>query len=218
MIQKQAVTKTGARSGHAAELDFDLLPGLIGYQLRLTQLAIFNDFGKSLSDQAISPGRFGVLALIAANPGLTQSRLALATQLDRSTMVAVIDQLEARSLVERRAAPNDRRSNALWLTEAGKKLLRTMKQRVKAHETHITAALGEQDAARLIEMLSRIRKHLQPRAAGEDFRDVPCPSAVQACPLAGNSLSTSSVRCCWPNSHWPASAGSFRPHRPLPGR
>jgi DNA-binding MarR family transcriptional regulator len=161
MTQKQAATK--ARTVNAAELDFDLLPELIGYQLRLTQLAIFNDFGKSLSDQGISPGRFGVLALIAANPGLTQSRLALATQLDRSTMVAVIDQLEARELVERRAAPNDRRSNALWLTEAGKKLLRMMKQRVKAHETHITAALGEEDTARLIEMLSRIRKHLGPR-------------------------------------------------------
>jgi DNA-binding MarR family transcriptional regulator len=159
MTQKQAATK--ARTVNAAELDFDLLPELIGYQLRLTQLAIFNDFGQSLSDQAISPGRFGVLALIGANPGLTQSRLALATQLDRSTMVAVIDQLESRNLVERRAAPNDRRSNALWLTEAGKKLLRVMKQRVKAHETHITAALGEEDAARLIEMLSRIRKHLK---------------------------------------------------------
>lgn len=168
MTQKQAATKNGARTANAAELDFDLLPGLIGYQLRLTQLAIFNDFGKSLSDQAISPGRFGVLALIGANPGLTQSRLALATQLDRSTMVAVIDQLEARNLVERRAAPNDRRSNALWLTEAGKKLLRTMKQRVKAHETHIAAALGEEDAARLIEMLSKIRKHLRQGEAGKE--------------------------------------------------
>lgn len=146
-----------------AELDLDLLPGLVGYQLRLTQLAIFGDFGNSLSDQAISPGRFGVLVLIGANPGMTQSRLALATQLDRSTMVAVIDQLEARKLVERRAAPNDRRSNALWLTEDGKKLLRAMKRRVRSHETHIAAALGEEDTARLIAMLSRIREHLKPR-------------------------------------------------------
>jgi DNA-binding MarR family transcriptional regulator len=161
MTQKQAATKAGSKTAGAAELDFDLLPGLIGYQLRLTQLAIFNDYGTSLSDEGISPGRFGVLALIGANPGLTQSRLASATQLDRSTMVAVIDQLEARKLVERRAAPNDRRSNALWLTEAGKKLLRAMKQRVKTHETHIAAALGEEDAARLIGMLSRIRTHLR---------------------------------------------------------
>ena len=161
----QTAGARAAKATKAAELDLDLLPGLIGYQLRLTQLAIFGDFGNTLSDQAISPGRFGVLVLIGANPGMTQSRLALATQLDRSTMVAVIDQLEARKLVERRAAPNDRRSNALWLTEDGKKLLRTMKRRVKAHETHIAAALGAEDAARLIAMLARIRAHLQPHAA-----------------------------------------------------
>jgi DNA-binding MarR family transcriptional regulator len=152
----------------SAELDLALLPGLIGYQLRLTQLAIFKDFGTSVHDQEISPGRFGVLVLIGSNPGLTQSRLAEATQLDRSTMVAVIDQLEERSLVERRAAPNYRRSNALWLTAAGKKLLAAMKRRVKAHEKHIAAALGGDDAARLIDMLERIRAHLHPRGAGEE--------------------------------------------------
>lgn len=147
-----------------AELDLALLPGLIGYQLRLTQLAIFNDFGTSVHDQELSPGRFGVLVLIGSNPGLTQSSLAAATQLDRSTMVAVIDQLEERGLVERRASPNDRRSNALWLTAAGKKLLQGMKRRVKAHEKHIAAALGVDDTTRLIDMLERIRAHLQHRA------------------------------------------------------
>lgn len=153
----------GVAQKKSAELDLALLPGLIGYQLRLTQLAIFNDFGSSVHDQEISPGRFGVLVLIGSNPGLTQSRLAEATQLDRSTMVAVIDQLEERTLVERRASPNDRRSNALWLTAAGRKLLAAMKRRVKAHEKHITAALGDDDAARLIDMLERIRTHLQKR-------------------------------------------------------
>ncbi|OIR01724.1 transcriptional regulator SlyA [mine drainage metagenome] len=165
---RKAAAASTPKPAVPAKLDFDLLPGLIGYQLRLTQLAIFGDFGHSLLDQAISPGRFGVLVLIGANPGMTQSRLALATQLDRSTMVAVIDQLEARHLVERRSAPNDRRSNALWLTEDGKKLLRAMKRRVRAHETHIAAALGDDDTARLIDMLARIRKHLQPKQAGQD--------------------------------------------------
>ena len=156
------MAKTAAKAQKkSAELDLALLPELIGYQLRLTQLAIFNDFGASVPDQELSPGRFGVLVLIGANPGLTQSSLAAATQLDRSTMVAVIDQLEERSLVERRAAPNDRRSNALWLTAAGKKLLAAMKRRVKAHEKHIAAALAKDEVPHLIDMLERIRAHLQ---------------------------------------------------------
>lgn len=142
-------------------LDFDLLPGLIGYQLRLTQLAFFSDFAKSVDDTTMSPGRFGVLVLIGANSGLTQSRLAQATQLDRSTMVAVIDLLESRGLVERRATPMDRRSNALWLTDKGRKLLRLMKQRVKAHDDRLAASLGGEDPAKLIAMLTRLREGMQ---------------------------------------------------------
>lgn len=163
MIQKQSKAKKAAAK-IATELDFDLLPELVGYQLRLTQLAYFSDFAKSVDDPLISPGRFGVLLLIGANPGMTQSRLALATHLDRSTMVAVIDLLEARALVERRAAPMDRRSNALWLTEKGKRLLRTMKRRVMAHEQRMSAAIGPGGAQELIAMLERMRTSMKPDA------------------------------------------------------
>ncbi|MDR2239382.1 MAG: MarR family transcriptional regulator [Zoogloeaceae bacterium] len=142
-------------------LKLDLLPDLIGYQLRLAQRAVFGNFATELQDYDISPGRFGVMVLIAANPGLTQSLLAAATQLDRSTMVAVIDQLEARGLVERRASPTDRRSNALVLTPEGEKLLKRLKRLVRAHEARIVTAMTPAENAKLIELLVRIRRQLQ---------------------------------------------------------
>ena len=76
------------------------LPGLLGYRLRLAQQAVFRDFAASV--QGLSPGRVGLLITIDANPGLTQSRLAESAERDRSTMVGVLDQLEARGLIERR--------------------------------------------------------------------------------------------------------------------
>ncbi len=142
-------------------LDLDLLPDLIGYQLRLTQLSVFGDFAADLKDYDISPGRFGVLVLISANPGITQSRLAAAAQLDRSTMVAVIDHLEARSLVERRASPTDRRSNALVLTPAGEALLKLMKRRIKDHEARIAAAMTPDETETFVALLTRVRERLQ---------------------------------------------------------
>lgn len=143
------------------ELKLDLLPSLIGYQLRLAQLAVFGDFAAELKEFDISPGRFGVLVLVSANPGMTQSLLASATQLDRSTMVAVIDQLESRGLVERRASPTDRRSNALVLTAEGEKLLKQMKRRIKKHEARIAAAMTPGETDTLVELLTRIRTRLQ---------------------------------------------------------
>ncbi len=153
--------KISSKGGTKDNLKLDLLPGLIGYQLRLAQLAVFGDFAAELKEFDISPGRFGVLVLISANPGMTQSLLASATQLDRSTMVAVIDQLESRDLVERRASPIDRRSNALVLTPEGENLLKLLKRRIKKHEARIAAAMTPAETATLVELLTRIRTRLQ---------------------------------------------------------
>ena len=163
----RAKKKTVAKSVPKEELKLDLLPGLIGYQLRLAQLAVFGDFAAELKEFDISPGRFGVLVLISANPGMTQSLLASATQLDRSTMVAVIDQLESRNLVERQASPTDRRSNALVLTPEGENLLKLLKRRIKKHEARIAAAMTPAETANLVELLTRIRMRVQ---AGSERR------------------------------------------------
>ena len=77
-----------------------VLPSLLGYRLRLAQQAVFRDFAASVGE--LSPGRVGILLLLEANPGVTQSRLAQAVSLDRSTMVGVVDMLEGRGLIERR--------------------------------------------------------------------------------------------------------------------
>ena len=98
------------------------LPQLLGYRLRLAQQAVFRDFAASV--QGLSPGRVGVLIYIDANPGVTQSRLAEAAERDRSTMVGVLDQLEARGLIERRRSVEDERVVEVFLTGEGKRLRR----------------------------------------------------------------------------------------------
>ena len=70
--------------GGTDDIDFDVLPGLIGYHLRRAQVAVFAHFADSIARQA-TPGQFGVLTLIGVNPGLTQSALASAVGIERST-------------------------------------------------------------------------------------------------------------------------------------
>ena len=129
------------------------LPELLGYRLRLAQQAVFRDFAESV--QGLSPGRVGLLILIDANPGVTQSRLAEAARRDRSTMVGVLDQLEARTLIERRRG-QDRRTNGLWLTRAGRALLGRALRSIARHERRIASGLSAADRRRLLELLGRI--------------------------------------------------------------
>jgi DNA-binding MarR family transcriptional regulator len=137
-----------------------VLPGLIGYRLRLAQQAVFRDFAESVGQ--LSPGRVGMLLLIEANPGVTQSRLAAAVGLDRSTMVGVLDGLEARGLIERRRG-EDRRTNGLRLTRAGRGAVGRIKRRIALHERRVTERLTAAERAQLLALLEKLCAEGRPK-------------------------------------------------------
>jgi DNA-binding MarR family transcriptional regulator len=132
-----------------------ILPGLLGYRLRLAQQAVFRDFASTV--EGLSPGRVGILTLIEANPAVTQSRLARAVNLDRSTMVGVIDKLEERGLIERRRGAEDRRTNGLWLTRKGRALLAGAKQKIAVHERRVASRLSATERVQLIRLLAKLQ-------------------------------------------------------------
>jgi DNA-binding MarR family transcriptional regulator len=148
-----AKTRSAQASQPAA---FGFLPDLLGYQLRRAQSAVFQDFAASMSGENITPGQFGVLALIEANAGLSQTRLAQILGIDRSTLVAVIDKLEHQGFVERAARPNDRRSHALKLSRRGQARFQVLARLVRRHEARIARQLSPHERATLIELLQRI--------------------------------------------------------------
>lgn len=130
-----------------------LLSGLLGYRLRVAQQAVFRDFARSIPEA--SPGRVGILLLIDANPGVTQSRLAQAVGIDRSTMVGVLHALQARELIERRRG-EDRRTNGLWLTRSGRTLVTSLKQRIRIHERRVASRLSAADRTQLLALLEKL--------------------------------------------------------------
>ena len=130
-----------------------LLSGLLGYRLRVAQQTVFRDFARSIPEA--SPGRVGILLLIDANPGVTQSRLAQAVGIDRSTMVGVLHALQARELIERRRG-EDRRTNGLWLTRTGRELVASLKQRIRTHERRVASRLSVEERAHLLAMLEKL--------------------------------------------------------------
>ena len=89
-------SKKADRSSAADAIDYAILPDLIGYNLRRAEAAMMQDFVRALGELGITPGQFGTLVLIDANSGLNQTALGNALGIDRSTVVSVIDRLEAR--------------------------------------------------------------------------------------------------------------------------
>ncbi len=118
-------------------------------------------FGESLERLGLKPAHAGILRVIAQTDGLSQQALGERLGVFPSRLVAVLDELEERKLVERRDSPGDRRSYALYLTRGGRSAHEQIEQIGLEHQNVICAALNELERAQLTEFLKRIADEQQ---------------------------------------------------------
>ena len=136
--------------------DFGALQGLVGYRLRRAQVAVFADFAATVGQGGMTPGLAGLIALIAANPGLKQTALAVLLGIDRSTLVPALDKLEGRGLVARRPMAGDRRAHALELTDKGQTIWTKTLAAIRAHEARVLRGFSVAEKKTLIRLLGRV--------------------------------------------------------------
>src|SRR5689334_24904664 len=115
-------------------------------------------FAAALEPYGLHPRHFGVMTVLDARPGVTQQDLADHSRVDRSSMVAVLDELEARGLAERRTDPADRRKRSIHLTDNGRSQLQKMRA--------VARKVGEQNFARLSDDERATLHHLLRKLAG----------------------------------------------------
>ena len=148
----QVARRDRARKQRPA-LDLGVLDGHLGYFVRRLQVWIFQDFVRTLAAFDIRPAQFSVLVVIEANPGLSQADLAETLGIERARLVRLLDGLEKRGLTRRQPSPIDRRSHALFLTEAGEAALKRIKALAAEHEAHLAKRLGAGKRDALLEAL-----------------------------------------------------------------
>jgi DNA-binding MarR family transcriptional regulator len=113
-------------------------------------------FAERLEPLGLKPPHSGILFVIEQSDGLSQQALGEKLGVFPSRLVTILDELEQRGLVERRDNPTDRRSYALYLTEAGRKTLEQIRRIGRAHQDALCAALDEAERAQLAGLLARI--------------------------------------------------------------
>jgi DNA-binding MarR family transcriptional regulator len=125
-----------------------------GYLLARLGEASRRRFQAALEPEGLHPRHFGVMTMVAAQPGMSQQQLHEKTAIDPSSMVAVIDELEARGLAERRPNPDDRRARTIVLTEQGEQALKRTRTVAAELQREFFAALTA-DERRMLHALLR---------------------------------------------------------------
>lgn len=154
------------RSAEAAI--FESLPPMLSDQpsYLLWRIALRS---RELLDQALEPlgiraKTFGLLAILAHVGPISQQVLGQYAGVDASTMVALIDGLEALGVAKRRRDPRDRRAYLLYLTKAGERLLETASRMTGDLEQQLLAPLKPADQRRLVKLLKILSSGGPPRS------------------------------------------------------
>jgi DNA-binding MarR family transcriptional regulator len=125
------------------------LAGRLGYLLKHAQLALGQLTAAALAPTGISGRQCAVLIAIDSPVPLSQQEVAGRLGVDRTTMVALVDELEAKDLVRRQKEPGDRRKNVVTLTEAGRQTLTAAVRASDDAERRFLQALSPDEAVAL---------------------------------------------------------------------
>jgi DNA-binding MarR family transcriptional regulator len=124
----------------------------------LAQLGAYaaSQFAERLGSLALTPPDAGILRLLRVAAGMSQQELAAKLQIHPSRLVAILDNLEKRGLVERRANPDDRRLYSLHLTKDGGELLQRIGKVAREHQDALLTALNKEERNELTTLLLRV--------------------------------------------------------------
>lgn len=134
----------------------DRAPSTLAFLLSQVGIYAARQFAERISEVDLQPPLFRVLNLVDAAEGRSQQAIGEAIEVPPSRMVALVDELEQRGLVDRRPHPTDRRVRALYLTAKGRKTLARGREIARQHEQELTRGMAAADRKRLTELLQKI--------------------------------------------------------------
>lgn len=156
MKPKASVRSSAAAADQALARGVQQLQQHLGFDLKMAQSAVQRGFAAALDGVGISQRMHAVLWLIGSGSHPSQRQIAAALQIDRATMMTIVDRLETQRLLTRVRAEEDRRRQELVLTAKGRKVLQRAEDRVQRFEAALAARFTAHELATLRRSLRKL--------------------------------------------------------------
>ena len=118
--------------------------------------AVSRRFHQTLAPLELEPREFALLRAVGSAEGQSQQAIGERLQIPPSRMVAFVDALQARGLLERRQNPLDRRTRPLHLTDDGRELLGKAFVLAGGLEEHLCSEMSAAEREQLLGLLQRV--------------------------------------------------------------
>ncbi|MEM7777420.1 MAG: MarR family transcriptional regulator [Pseudomonadota bacterium] len=139
----------------------------IGYVMTDVARLLRTVFERRVRSFGLTRAQWIVIARINRRPGLSQSEVADLLEIEKASAGRLIDRMEAKGWIERRADPNDRRVNRLHLTSEAKRLHTLIWPMAEATVEDALADLTPRQAAQLSDLMLRVKSRLVALAAND---------------------------------------------------
>jgi MarR family transcriptional regulator, lower aerobic nicotinate degradation pathway regulator len=110
---------------------------------------------EALGSLGLTTALFALLNVLGTREGAIQQELGAAMGVDPSTMVSLIDQLEAAGLAKRRPRPTDRRAREVVITPKGRRALEQARKLAMQVEDDVLRGLSPAERRRMLALLRR---------------------------------------------------------------
>lgn len=124
-------------------------------------------FSLVLSSWELHASHYGILLLLEAIGQASQQHLAQQLAIDRANMVALLDVLQQRDFIERRADPLDRRRHIVKLTGTGQEVLQQIRQAREQVDAAFFAGLDQEEQKKLHQLLIKLFNSLTEQSSTE---------------------------------------------------
>jgi DNA-binding MarR family transcriptional regulator len=158
MILKKTV-KNSPESITSLALMSETLTGRSGFLLAKAAQKIRDAYDEGLKSLSMNARHAGILTILDEKGSLAQNELGKCAYIDRTTIVALIDDLEKLGLVERQEHPTDRRSHVIYMTPKGKELMPQIAKKAKDEEKIFLGPLTASEQKSLILLLRKLVFH-----------------------------------------------------------
>lgn len=128
-------------------------PGYLFRRMQQIAVALFMEECRAFE---LTPVQYASLIAIHTHPGIDATRLSAVIAFDRSTLGSVIERLEAKKLIDRKASPEDKRVKLLYLTKAGVATLRDIMPPVAKAQARMLEPLKPADRKMLLALLTQL--------------------------------------------------------------
>jgi MarR family transcriptional regulator, lower aerobic nicotinate degradation pathway regulator len=119
---------------------------------------------EALESLGLTTALFALLNILGSREGAIQQELGAAMGVDPSTMVSLIDQLEAAGLAKRRARPTDRRAREVAITPKGRRVLEQARRLAMQVEDDVLRGLSAAERRQVLALLRRALDSAPPQA------------------------------------------------------